>query len=169
MAIWLVLVLSSAKTPGGSPEGMGPSESAGRMLERSGLGPKSTISASCPFSIASRSKAPATAPMLGTEALRKLVVRVEVAVRPYAKLRVVVEARHLEGVEVVIAGRVGGLRDGDALGRRIIQSVSVRVEESELGEDPAPGVLVVEHNGVTVILGLAWPVEPSPEVLNRLR
>ncbi len=80
------------------------------------------------------------------------------AVIPDTQLRVVVVAarRHREGVAMVGAQRVAGRRDRDALDALV---------DRELAEEPAAGLVVVEHHRVAVVVDLAEAAEARPEAV----
>src|ERR1043166_7547197 len=78
----------------------------------------------------------------------KHVVGRVVAVGPDAELRVVVEVRLFEGVDVVGARRVRCLRDGDAL----VEAAGRPVGDGELRQHPAVVRLVVLGDGVAVVV-----------------
>ncbi|MCG3195479.1 MAG: hypothetical protein DIJKHBIC_04762 [Thermoanaerobaculia bacterium] len=92
----------------------------------------------------------------GAAALELACADVE-RVRPDAVLRVVGKvAARAEGVAVIAAGRVGRRRDGHAV-------VEGRARGGELGEDPAVGKLVMQHDGVTRVLRLTGAAEAGPQ------
>ena len=97
------------------------------------------------------------------EAGRKLVVRAVVPVGPHAPLRVVVERarRDNEVIQPIGPQGIGGLGDRHA-------RVTIRVGRvSELGHEPAVREVVVEHDGIAIIVRLADATEPSPEDVAR--
>ena len=101
-------------------------------------------------------------------------------VRPDAELRIVVQAEHgvscgahhdLELVEVVRARRIARGRDRDALiPAKPEQERGARLERSEreLREDPAPRLVVVEHDRVAVVV-LAANAQRIARVVHRAR
>ena len=92
-----------------------------------------------------------------------------VRVLPDPELRVVEEVRaEVEVVAVVGAGRVARSRDGDALFGRGAGRKRAR-GAVELADHPAAGELVVEHDRVALVLGLAEAAEPAPERRDRNR
>ena len=82
-----------------------------------------------------------------------------VGVRPHRQLRVVREVGVLEGIAVVGAGRVRGLRDRHAL----VVRAGGRVDVGELGEYPAAGEGVVADDGVAVVGAFAEPAEAGEQ------
>ena len=79
-----------------------------------------------------------------------------VSIGPYSHLRVVIEVGVLEGIAVIGPGSVGGSRDGHALQER-------RGSHGELSQHPAVGQLVIERDGVAIVVRLAAAAEPRPQ------
>ena len=85
-----------------------------------------------------------------------------VSIGPHRHLRVVVEVAVLERIAIVGSSCVRGSRDRDALQVR-------RGGNGELAEDPALSQLVVDHDGVAVIVGLAAAAKSGPDSVSRSR
>ena len=95
---------------------------------------------------------------------REHVVAEVVRVAPDARLAVIVERRVGEVVGEIRAGRIGALRDRDAL---VI--VGIRVGDRELRDEPAVCGAVVEHDGVAVVVGRAEAAQALEERIDRQR
>ncbi len=83
-----------------------------------------------------------------------------VGVGPDTHLGIVVEIVVLKRIAIPGAGRIGVDGDGNALQVR-------RRGNGHLAHDPARGKLVVEHDGIAVIVGLAASAKSQPQGISR--
>src|SRR5579885_1845473 len=88
---------------------------------------------------------------------RKHIKREVIAIRPDAKLGIVVEVRLLEGIAVVRPGGVRGGRDGHTLEERRAAC------HGELTEHPATCRFVILGDDIPIVVGLARSAKPCPQ------
>src|SRR5262249_5601709 len=85
-----------------------------------------------------------------------------VAVRPDTQLGIVIKISiRTELIAIVCAGRIRGLRDGDAL--------VVSARERELSHHPSVCGLIVLDYRITIITGFTRSAEPAPQSVPRCR